>query len=94
MLGVGIYAACVEDGGYVKWREVAVAVTLDYPWVQRSLGLGSIDVRVAGRNLVTWSNYSGYDPDANLGGPISARASDYFNHPQTRSVVFTVTLNR
>jgi hypothetical protein len=90
----GIDDGCIEDGGYVKFRELSLGYTLDYPWVQKSLGLSSIDVRVAGRNLHTWSNYSGYDPEANLGGNISARATDYFNNPQTRSFVFSVTLNR
>jgi TonB-linked SusC/RagA family outer membrane protein len=85
---------CFEDGGYVKLREISLAYSLDAPWVQRALGLSSIDLRVAGRNLNTWSNYSGYDPEANLGGPISSRSIDYFNHPQTRSYVFSVTLNR
>jgi hypothetical protein len=86
--------SCYEDGGYVKLREVSVTYSLDAPWVQRALGLGSIDLRVAGRNLHTWSNYTGYDPEANLGGAISSRSVDYFNHPQTRSYVFSVTLNR
>ena len=90
----GIDEGCIEDGGYVKFRELSLGWTVDYPWVQKSLGLSSIDVRVAGRNLHTWSNYSGYDPEANLGGNISARSTDYFNSPQTRSFVFSVTLNR
>jgi TonB-linked SusC/RagA family outer membrane protein len=90
----GVDEVCYEDGGYVKLREVSVAFSLDAPWVQRALGLGSIDLRVAGRNLHTWSDYSGYDPEANIGGAISSRSIDYFNHPQTRSYVFSVTLNR
>jgi len=90
----GVDESCYEDGGYVKLREVSLAFSLDAPWVQRTLGLGSIDLRVAGRNLHTWSDYTGYDPEANLGGAISSRSIDYFNHPQTRSYVFSVTLNR
>jgi len=90
----GIDDGCIENGGYVKFRELSLGWTVDYPWVQKSLGLSSIDVRVAGRNLHTWSSYSGYDPEANLGGNISARSADYFNSPQTRSFVFSVTLNR
>jgi TonB-linked SusC/RagA family outer membrane protein len=88
---------CIEDAGFVKLREVSVSYTLDAPWVQRSLGFSSIDLRVSGRNLHTWTNYTGYDPETNLGGAISANAGaggvDYFNNPQTRSFVFSVTLN-
>ena len=85
---------CMEDGGYVKLREVSVGYTFDNPWVQRTLGLGSIAVRVSGRNLHTWTKYTGYDPETNLGGAIQkTRGMDYFVMPQTRSFVFTVNLN-
>ena len=93
----GLDEPCIEDAGFVKLREVSVTYTLDAPWVQRSLGFSSIDLRVTGRNLKTWTNYTGYAPETNLGGPISAGAGaggvDYFNNPQTRSFVFSVTLN-
>jgi len=94
---IGIDEPCIEDAGFVKLREISVAYTLDAPWVQRSLGFSSIDIRVSGRNLKTWTNYTGYDPETNLGGTISSGAGaggvDYFNNPQTRSFVFSVTLN-
>ena len=87
---------CVEDGGYVKLRELSVAYTFDGPWVARALGLTSLDVRVSGRNLKTWTKYKGLDPETNLGGATarSFGGIDYFNLPLTRSFVFTVGLNR
>ena len=85
----------VEDAGWVKLREVSLGYTLDNDWVRNTLGLNSIDVRVSGRNLVTWTNYTGIDPESTLeGAEIGYRGSDYFNHPQTRSFVFTLVLNR
>ena len=94
---IGIDEPCIEDGGFVKLREISVSYTLDAPWVQRSIGFSSIDIRVSGRNLKTWTKYTGYDPETNLGGSISANKGaggvDYFNNPQTRSFVFSVTLN-
>jgi TonB-linked SusC/RagA family outer membrane protein len=86
---------CMEDAGFVKLREISVAYTFDQPWVRRTLGLTSIDVRVSGRNLHTWTKYTGYDPETNLtGSTTDARGADYFNMPQTRSFVFSLTLNR
>ena len=38
---------CVEDGGYVKLRELSVAYSFDGPWVARLLGLTTLDVRVS-----------------------------------------------
>ena len=94
---IGIDEPCIEDGGFVKLREVSVSYTIDAPWVQRAIGFSSIDIRVSGRNLKTWTKYTGYDPETNLGGPISSGAGaggvDYFNNPQTRSFAFAITLN-
>jgi TonB-linked SusC/RagA family outer membrane protein len=86
---------CIEDGGYVKLREISVAYTFDSPWVGRATGLSSIDVRLSGRNLKTWTKYTGLDPETTVGGATSrVGGQDYFNLPLTRSFVITVGLNR
>ena len=59
------------------------------------VGLSSINLRIAGRNLHTWTKYTGIDPETNLAGAETLlHGVDYFNNPQTRSVVLTVGLNR
>jgi len=86
---------CMEDAGFVKLREITVAYTFDQQWVGRVLGISSFDVRVTGRNLVTWTKYTGYDPESNLtGAATDARGADYFNMPQSRSFIIGVTLNK
>ena len=84
----------IEDAGFTKLREVSLAYSFTQPWVSRSLGLSSIDLRLAGRNLVTWTHYSGLDPETQLGGATLIGGFDWFNNPQTRSFVVTVGLNR
>lgn len=84
----------IEDAGFTKLREVSVGYTFDQPWVSRSLGLTSIDLRLAGRNLKTWTKYTGLDPESQLGGATLVGGFDWFNNPQTRSFVITVGLNR
>lgn len=92
---VGPASQFVEDGSYTKLREVSVAYTFDQPWVSRSLGLSTIDLRVSGRNLHTWTDYRGIDPEANLGGAaVLIQGVDYFNNPQTRSIVVSIGLNK
>jgi TonB-dependent SusC/RagA subfamily outer membrane receptor len=87
--------AFLEDGGFVKLREVSLGYTIDQPWVARTLGFSSIELRVAGRNLKSWNNYTGVDPETSLLGAASpVRGLNYFNNPQTRSWVFSLTLNR
>jgi len=85
----------LEDGGFVKLREISVGYTIDRPWVSRLLGFSSIDLRVSGRNLHTWTKYTGIDPETSLLGSLTpVHGLDYFNNPQTRSFVFSMTLNR
>lgn len=84
----------VEPGGYTKLREVSVAYSLDQPWIKQ-LGFSSVDLRLAGRNLYTWTKYRGIDPEANLAGAaVLIQGVDYFNNPQTRSFVISLGLNR
>ena len=84
-----------EPGGFVKLREVSLGYTLDQPWVSRTLGLSSIELRVAGRNLLSSNDYTGVDPETSLlGAATPVKGIDYFNNPQARSFVFSFTLNR
>jgi tryptophanase len=87
---------CVEDASFVKLREISLSYTFDQPWVSRFLGMSTMDVRVAGRNLKTWTDYTGLDPEVGgVGGNIvRVNAYDYFNLPLTRSFVIAVGLNR
>ncbi|MEZ4415905.1 MAG: SusC/RagA family TonB-linked outer membrane protein [Gemmatimonadota bacterium] len=84
----------VEDGGFGKLREVQVSYTFNQGEVLDRLGLSSLTLAVAGRNLWTHTNYSGIDPESNLWGQTLGRGIDYFNNPQTRSWVVNLTVNR
>jgi len=89
-----IGAPFYEDGGFTKLREISVGYEFTDRWVNQ-IGLSSVEVRAAGRNLAVWSGYSGADPEVNSpGSETGARGIDFFSNPQTRSFVFTLTLNR
>ncbi len=91
----GIDEPCLENAGFVKLREISAAYTFDGAWVNRLLNLNTMTVRVAGRNLKTWTKYKGLDPETNVAGPFEqVGAADYFNLPLTRSFVVSVSLNR
>lgn len=84
----------IEDGGYVKLRDVSVAYTFrDQDWLT-NVGFSALNVAVSGRNLVTWTDYTGIDPENNLDGQTLGRGIDYFNNPQTRAFIVNVTLTR
>ena len=85
----------VEDGSYVKLRELSVSYTLGQKLLA-STGLGRITsgVKVAliGRNLYTWTNYSGFDPEVTSGSDFNFRI-DGFRYPNFRTVTGQIELS-
>jgi TonB-dependent SusC/RagA subfamily outer membrane receptor len=63
----GIFEYWIEDGTFVKLRELAASYTLDAARVRRYFKDG-VDLTLSGRNLYVWTKYSGYDPEINLFG--------------------------
>ncbi len=62
----GIYAIeqwRVDDGSFVKLREVSLRYSFG-----RIKGFSDLSVNISGRNLISWDNYKGYDPELNSGG--------------------------
>jgi TonB-linked SusC/RagA family outer membrane protein len=85
----------VENGSYVRLRELAVNYTLPANLVKR---FGMTEGRTArlgivGRNLFTSTKYSGYDPDVSGGGsnPFAYRV-DYFTYPIFKTFTFMLEL--
>ena len=90
----GPFTQFLEDASFVKLRDVSVAYTLDGGWVRSRLGFSSASIALSGRNLRTWTRYSGNDPETNLTGQSVGHGLDYFNNPQTRSWVVSVNFSR
>jgi TonB-dependent starch-binding outer membrane protein SusC len=63
----GIFEYWVEDGSFVKLRELSASYTVDWKPITRVFR-NPVDVTVSGRNLFVWTKYSGYDPELNLFG--------------------------
>ena len=79
----------VEDGSYVKLKEFSVHYTFLTSQLQR-IGLGRIPsarLGLVGRNLLTFTNYSGLDPEVSglFGDPFQVRM-DWFQYPQFRTL--------
>lgn len=63
----GIFEYWIEDGTFVKLRELSASYTLNSLGVRRFFADG-VDLTLSGRNLAVWTRYSGYDPEINLFG--------------------------
>ncbi|WP_138430382.1 SusC/RagA family TonB-linked outer membrane protein [Fodinibius saliphilus] len=83
----------IEDGGYVRLREVALSYSFNGQGLRDFTGLKSIDVSARGRNLLLFTDYTGIDPETNLTGPSNGFGLDYFNNPSTKSYIFSIRVN-
>lgn len=74
----------IEDGSYVKLREASLRWQVPSTMLE-SIPFASIEsmsLFVIGRNLLTWTDYKGFDPE--VGTPIER--IDSFTYPQFRTV--------
>lgn len=98
---VGLYNALnpsshfVESGSYMKLKELS----LGYALGQRTLDkvgltryVHGAKLAVIGRNLYTWTKYSGFDPEVTAGSDFNFRI-DGFRYPAFRQITGQVTLN-
>jgi TonB-linked SusC/RagA family outer membrane protein len=53
----------IDDGSFVKLREISLSYN-----VGQVKFIKNLTVNLSGRNLFSWDNYKGYDPELNSGG--------------------------
>jgi TonB-linked SusC/RagA family outer membrane protein len=84
----------VEDGSYVKFREMSLSYN-----VGAVRGVGDFTVGITGRNLMTFTDYTGYDPEVgassttagtNVAGSRAVNGIDNYTFPNLRT--FTLSL--
>ncbi|RYF10934.1 MAG: TonB-dependent receptor, partial [Flavobacteriales bacterium] len=62
----GVYAIeewRIDDGSFVKLREVSLSYNIG-----KVKSISNLTVVLSGRNLISWDNYKGYDPELNSAG--------------------------
>jgi len=85
----------IEKADYLKLRTLSVNYSLGQARLQglglRRIGLQSLGLGLVGRNLFTWSTFSGFDPE----GPVNLATrfnSPIVTYPPTRSLTAEITV--
>jgi len=79
----GVETGYYQDAGFLKLREVSVTYFAPATWASR-LGANALSFTVTGRNLVTWTNYKGVDPELNTIGQFNYSVADFLTQPPVR----------
>ncbi len=75
----------VEDGSYLRVKNVRVAYSAPAKWVSK-MGVKKAQIYVSGQNLLTFTNYTGMDPE--VGGGV-----DIGFYPQSRTFIAGATID-
>nr|MCR5519771.1 SusC/RagA family TonB-linked outer membrane protein [Bacteroidales bacterium] len=79
----------VYDGSYARLKNLQIGYTLPEKLVKKAFA-SSLRLYVSAENLVTLTNYHGYDPEISSGG--TSLGIDYGVYPQARTFLFGVNL--
>jgi TonB-dependent SusC/RagA subfamily outer membrane receptor len=86
-------AGFVEDASFVRLREIGVTWKLLPGWAYRR-GLARFDLTIAARNLLTFTGYSGLDPEINYTGQSGLSRGDFMTFPLARTLILRLQLQR
>jgi TonB-linked SusC/RagA family outer membrane protein len=85
-----IFENWIEDGSFVKLRELSLSYTMKPSFLKGN----TMRFSVIGRNLLSFDNYSGWDPEVNAAGQDNAvRGFDFVEVPIPRMILFGVNIN-
>jgi TonB-linked SusC/RagA family outer membrane protein len=80
-----------QDGSFTKLREVSATYTLPDRWLR---GFSRASITLAGRDLYTWTNYAGLDPEVNVNNvATSASTGDQGLTPPLSRFIATINLS-
>lgn len=81
----------VEDGSYIRLRNIQLGYNFPASWLRRA-GLVNAKIYVSAQNLLTFTNYSGYDPEVSrFAQETLSQGTDYGSYPAAKT--FLVGLN-
>src|SRR5690606_16100404 len=83
----------IQHASFAKLREITVSYTLPSNLISSAFGdkVSAVRLEASGRNLYTWTNYEGLDPEvSNFGNQNINRSQDVAPYPPSRSFFFTL----
>jgi hypothetical protein len=84
-------SAYIEDGSYLKVKTLTLAYL--FPELN-TRHLSNLKLYVTGQNLLTFTNYTGYDPEVSYRGATNLEmGEDFGGYPQARTFLLGVSLN-
>lgn len=85
-------SAVVEDGSYVRVKNVSLGYNFRGKWLS-DINMREARLYVIGTNLLTFTDYSGFDPETNVfGGNNIGQGVDFGSYPRQRTYTIGLRL--
>ncbi len=81
----------VEDGSFVRLQNITFGYSLPVSLTNK-IGIENCRVFVSGDKLLTFSDYSGYDPEVSYSSSMLTPGVDLTNYPRQKSVTFGINV--
>jgi len=86
--GPNVYSSrTIEDGSFLRLKTVALGYTLPESLLKK-MKIKTIRTYVSAQNLITWTNYSGVDPEVSVRNSPLTPGFDFSSYPKARTITF------
>lgn len=82
----------VENGSYLRLKTLQLGYSLPRALLSRA-GIKQVRVYVSGQNLLTWTKYTGYDPEVSTFYTTLSPGFDYGAYPRARTLTVGANLS-
>ncbi len=82
----------IEDGSYLKIKNITLSYNITHPALRKA-NIARIQPYITLDNMITFTNYSGYDPEMSQYTSATSMGVDWGTYPCVRSVVFGVNID-
>ena len=92
--GVGESSRYITDGSYIRLRTITLGYNLPASVLSKAK-LTKLRVYVSGQNLLTFTDYEGWDPEVNsdtYAGNNVNQGIDFYSAPQAKTVTFGINI--
>ena len=86
----GVNSYYLEDGSFVRLSSARLNYTFEPAWVSK-VKMKGLGVFVYGTNLLTWTNYTGFDPEFSSSSPLTP-GTDGGRYPKRREFGFGLNI--
>lgn len=83
----------VEDGSYLKIKNITLSYDFSGPWLKEKLNISRIQPYITLDNTITFTNYSGYDPEMSQYTSATSMGIDWGTYPNVKTVTFGVNVD-